>query len=362
MPIASHVRRVAADGSRILFSVDDGSWEGGATGGAEGGAGGRTDGAGGIESERDVFLRIGEWDAAGDLRTAQAVALERATWQHDIGVTAGHVVFIESPTQRFRTASSLISVPYRWVPGAESWIGIVERGGDGSAVQWLSVPQCLVTHVMGAWEEGERAGTGAGTVYELVVCSYTAPEHDQPVDLTSSVVGPEGIGLSQIGGGMAVLERWRIDGHRLERTTLDDRYVEYPRIDAACDGAAFRYGYCVETSLNASAQTVAGGRGPDQVRSLGLLRFDLVRDEVTSWHPGDGCRASEPIFVRAADGHADDEGWLLTVVDDIDRGASDLYVLDASELGRRRPEAVIHLPERLPFRSHGEWVPADRYR
>ncbi len=71
---------------------------------------------------------------------------------------------------------------------------------------------------------------------------------------------------------------------------------------------------------------------------------------------------SEPLFVRALDGRADDEGWLLSVVDDANRGTSDIYVLDASSMGRRGPEAVIHLPVRLPLRSHGEWVPADRYR
>ena len=98
------------------------------------------------------------------------------------------------------------------------------------------------------------------------------------------------------------------------------------------------------------------------VHPAGLLKFDLDRDEVASWSPVEGRRVSEPIFVRSVDGHNDEEGWLLTVVDDPDRGASDLYVLDASSFGRRSPEAVIHLPERLPFRSHGEWVPADRYR
>ena len=78
--------------------------------------------------------------------------------------------------------------------------------------------------------------------------------------------------------------------------------------------------------------------------------------------PGSGRTPSEPLFVRAVDGHGDDEGWLLSVVDDANRGASDLYVLDASSLGGGSPEAVIHLPVRLPVRSHGEWVPADRYR
>ena len=96
--------------------------------------------------------------------------------------------------------------------------------------------------------------------------------------------------------------------------------------------------------------------------AAGLLKFDLRRDEVAGWSPGPEHWPSEPVFVRAVDGHEDDEGWLLTVVDDHNRGASDLYVLDASALGRRSPEAVIHLPERLPFRSHGEWVSADQYR
>ena len=372
VPIASHVRRVAADGSRTLFSVDDGSWDGGVVGGGPGEVGGRP--GGGAGSDDETFLRIGEWDAAGELRRSQAIALERATWQHDIGVTAGRVVFIESPTRKLGAAASSGAVPYCWVPGAESWVGVVDRGGDGSAVQWLSVPLCLVTHVMGAWDDqsegrpwtgaGSRteATAGAGNAIELLVCCYEAPELGQPVDLTTSVVGPDGIGSSPIGGGLAVLQRWRIEGDRLERATLDDRGVEYPRIDGVLDGAAFRYGYCVETSQSVSGPPMDGAGRPGPVRHLGLLRFDLVRDEVTSWSPGDRHEPSEPIFVRAADGHADDEGWLLTVVDDPDRGASDLYVLDASDFGRRQPEAVIHLPERLPFRSHGEWVPADLYR
>jgi carotenoid cleavage dioxygenase-like enzyme len=373
VPIASHVRRDGADGSRILFSVDDGSWDRDAET-AEAGA------------ERETFLRIGEWDAAGDLRAAQAIPLERATWQHDIGVTSGHVVFIESPTRRLGPEASLGAIPYGWELSSESWVGVVERGGDGSHVQWLSVPLCLVTHVMSATElpdagaraggdRGSAAGTGgagagagagprsgAEAAIELFVCCYDAPEIGQTVDLDASVVGPGGIGLSPIGSGLAGLERWRVEGGRLVRTRLDDRNMEYPRTDAVLDAAAVRYGYCVETSLTASPVTIDGARGPSLVRSLGLLRFDLVRDEVRSWQPDAGYAASEPIFVRAADGHADDEGWLLTVVDNPDRGASDLYVLDASEFGRRRPEAVIHLPERLPFHSHGEWVSAGLYR
>ena len=57
---------------------------------------------------------------------------------------------------------------------------------------------------------------------------------------------PAGIGLTTIGGSLGVLERWRIVGEDIERTVVDERYVEYPRIDPACEAAAFRYGYALE--------------------------------------------------------------------------------------------------------------------
>jgi carotenoid cleavage dioxygenase len=150
-------------------------------------------------------------------------------------------------------------------------------------------------------------------------------------------------------------------GEHLERTQVEDRTVEYPRVDPLCAGARFRHGYCLEMAWEPDA-AASPLDGSPRIGPLGILKFDLERQVSASWQPGPGRRASEPLFVRALDGHGDDEGWLLTVVSDANRDASDLYVLDASALGRRKPEAVIHLPQLLPFRSHGEWVPADQYR
>jgi carotenoid cleavage dioxygenase-like enzyme len=348
IPIASHTHRLAADGGRVLFSVEE---RGGNEGGDEG-----EDGA----LEEGIWLLLGEWDAAGAMRTSQAVALERATWQHDIAVTTEHVVFIESPTARVPGLAD--PVPFGWLPGSEGWVGVARRGGQGN-VRWLRYEPALVTHVLGAWEDGDDI--------VLYACCYRSPEPGQPIDLSASVIGPAGIGLEPIGRSLALMERWRLQGDRVERTQVDERTVEYPRMDPVCEGGTFRYGYCVETAWADGAQGAGLGTGPGtgpgpdpgaRAAHPGLLRFDLQRDDVVSWTPGPGRTPSEPIFVRARDGHGDDEGWLLSVVDDPDRRASDLYLLDASSLGRRGPEAVIHLPARLPFRSHGEWVPADRYR
>ena len=342
VPVASHVRRDAATGGRVLFGVERGT------------------------EAAPPFLRIGEWDISGALVHHREVELERATWQHDVGVTAGHIVFIESPTE-FSAAlygydsapdeqewAPDVPVPFRWDPGAPGWVGVLDRSRDGagvgSGVRWVRLDPCLVTHVLHAHDDGDAV--------VLYVCRYEVPEEGQPVDLDASVVGPGGIGMSLIAGGLPVLERWRIEGDRLERSQVDDRMLEYPTSDPVCDAGPFRYGYGVEVAptLDRSADR--------EVDHVGLLRFDVARDEVVAWNPGHYRTASEPLFVRAVDGRSDDEGWLLSVVYDAARGGSDLYVLDASSFGRRAPQAVIHLPESvaLPFRSHGTWIDAGRYR
>jgi carotenoid cleavage dioxygenase len=367
VPVASHVHRDAVTGGRVLFGV--------------------------VPPTEDAppFLRLGEWDAAGALSHQMEVPLDRATWQHDIGVTARHIVFIESPTEYAEDLTSgeedgaggegvegegegegegeddgggpagdrgpsggggperRVAVPFRWTPGAEGWVGVLDREGDGSDVQWVRVDPCLVTHVLHAHDDGDAV--------VLYVCRYETPEAGRPVDLTRSVVGPSGIGESLIGDGLPNVERWRIEGGHLERRQIDERFVEYATSDPTCEGAPFRYGYGVEVAPNHDRSVDAA------VDHLGLLRFDMARDEVAAWNPGPYRTASEPLFARAADGRSDDEGWLLTMVYDAPRGASDLYVLDASSFGRR-PQAVIHLPAgaALPFRSHGTWISADRYR
>ena len=149
VPIASHVHRVAADGSRVLFAVDDGLARA-----AE------TDGAG--PEPEGIWLRIGEWEATGGLRSAQSVELERATWQHDIGVTADHVVFIESPTTRLAQPGES-AVPFGWVPGAEGWMGVVHRGGDGSGGDGSGGTGVVGTGVVGTGVVGTaRRVTAAG--------------------------------------------------------------------------------------------------------------------------------------------------------------------------------------------------------
>jgi carotenoid cleavage dioxygenase len=89
----------------------------------------------------------------------------------------------------------------------------------------------------------------------------------------------------------------------------------------------------------------------------GLVKYDLARDEAVRFQPGEHGQAGEPVFVRGAEGHGEDEGWVLSVVYDPTRDASDLVVLDATAFAGP-PVATVHLPARVPFGFHGSWIPA----
>lgn len=87
-----------------------------------------------------------------------------------------------------------------------------------------------------------------------------------------------------------------------------------------------------------------------------LVRHDFLHGRSERWDPGRGRWPGEPLVVKADGARAEDEGWVLSLVYDARRDASDLVVIDASRFGEN-PEAVIHLPARVPFGFHGSWLP-----
>lgn len=61
----------------------------------------------------------------------------------------------------------------------------------------------------------------------------------------------------------------------------------------------------------------------------------------------------EPVLVPDGDG---EEGWLLTLVYRAEARRTDLVILRSEDLAL---QAVLPLPQSLPFGFHGSWVPAD---
>jgi carotenoid cleavage dioxygenase-like enzyme len=272
------------------------------------------------------FLRYHSVDAQGELTRTEAVELPRATMIHDFGVTATRVVFLDLPVVfDLDLAASGRQLPFRWFPEAGARVGVMPRDGVGTDIRWISIDPVYVFHVLNAYDDGDSV------VMDVV-------RYDSAFDTAPGEV---------IASTQPVLARWTVDpaANRVSEERLDDTFVEFPRIDPAVAGLPHRYGYC--TSLDAL----------DTRTPMGLVKYDLDRDEAVRFDPGEHRSAGEAVFVRAADGHGEDEGWVLTVVYDATRDASDLVILDGTSFAGP-PVATIQLPARVPFGFHGSWIPS----
>ena len=63
--------------------------------------------------------------------------------------------------------------------------------------------------------------------------------------------------------------------------------------------------------------------------------------------------ASEGVFVPVGSG--EDDGYVLSVVYDGEAGTSHVRIIDAQDFAAP-PVAKIHLPQRVPFGFHGNWI------
>jgi carotenoid cleavage dioxygenase len=194
------------------------------------------------------------------------------------------------------------------------------RGGRGANVRWLEIEPCYVFHPVNAFEEGGRIVLD---VARYPVLWRGAPEGFDP----------------------AYLHRFAIDlaAAKVSEQRLDERAIEFPRIDERRTGAPARYGY-------AAANHLGAGSSPER-----LVKYELATGACRELELGPGVAPSEFVFVPAGETAGEDEGWLVGYAYDRARGASDFLVLDAQRFAGP-PVARVPLPARVPFGFHGNWI------
>lgn len=253
-------------------------------------------------------------DAGGELTVNRPVEVPALTMMHDFAMTAGHVVFMDLPIVfNLDLAIAGAGMPFRWDDGYGARFGVLRRDDPFGEIRWFDIDPCYIFHVANAHDSAD------GNSIELQAVRY--PElwrHDGGFDADG------------------VLWSWTLDlsaGTVTERQ-LDDRGVEFPRIDDRLAGLPARYGVAV---------------GGDR-----LVRYDLTDGSATEHTFGDG-RPGEAVFVPAAGSSDESDGWYLAYVYDPARDGSDLVIVDAADFAGG-PVATIHLPQRVPYGFHGNWI------
>ncbi|MGZ6995395.1 MAG: carotenoid oxygenase family protein [Acidimicrobiia bacterium] len=277
------------------------------------------------------FLTYHVAAADGTLIHSSEVPVRASTMIHDFTITETDAVFwelpvvfdLESATKWIANPDSGV-FPYRWSPDYGARIGIMPLGGPGGAISWYEIDQCYVFHGVNAHRDGHNV--------VLDVCRL------------SSMFEP-----GQRLGGDLTLRRWTVDTER-NRVTDDvverDDPGELPSRDPRRVGRSQRFGYFVQTRDN-----------PHTVEFGGLIKRDYRTGRVEVWDPGPSHHAGEWLFVPDGGSPDEDAGYLLTYLHDDATNASELVIVDASDV-TAGPVARIRTPQRVPYGFHATWVPA----
>lgn len=243
---------------------------------------------------------------------------------HDTAITESRVLLFDLPcTFDLETAMTGARLPYRWNPDHGARVGLIPREGTADDVRWFDVDLCYVFHPLNAYDTPDGK-----VVVDLV---------RWPKMFDQDVRGPS--------EGPARLERWTIDpaADKVLTEIIDDRGQEFPRHDERVLGRQHRFGYAAVIG-DAFDHSVA-------------LKHDLVAGTTEVHDFGPGRHTGELVFVPRAPDSAEDDGWLLSLVYDEGTDRSDLVVLHAQDF-TGDPVATVHLPQRVPYGFHGNWVPS----
>jgi carotenoid cleavage dioxygenase len=306
-------------------------------------------------------VRYSVTGADGRVRRTVDVEVTGSPMMHDFSLTAGHVLIYDLPVtfdldfvarsapgplgrpsrwlaSQFigkrripdRIAAAAMGsggdgFPYAWNPNYPARVGVMPRDGDGSDVRWFDVEPCYVYHPLNAYDDGS----------DRIVLDVVR----HPQMFASDRSGPN--------EGPPTLDRWTVDlsAGKVIEERLDDRGQEFPRIDERLTGHRHRYGYAPAVGTDAGDIDLTGA----------LLKHDMVagRSEARSFGPTH--RVGEFVFVPSGADAAEDDGVLMGFVHDDLSERTDLVLLDAGTL---EDVARVHVPARIPYGFHGNWIPA----
>ncbi|MER7363630.1 carotenoid oxygenase family protein [Nonomuraea wenchangensis] len=269
----------------------------------------------------------------GTVRQVRDIPIADAPMLHDFALTERYVVLYDLPvTFSMEHAQKGAPLPYAWNEAHGARLGLLPRAGGET--RWFDVEPCWVFHTVNAYDDGD----------EVVVDVIRYPKRFVDARLDA--------------GGAPTLDRWRIDtvSGKVSQTRLDDRSQEFPRIDERRTGLPHRYGYTAAArELNdiVSPHDTELEDLPDEAFDNTLIKHDLVRGTQEARQFGRGAYVGEPVFVP--EGEAEDDGYVMTLVNNPDRGAADLVIVSARDF-TGEPVATVHLPARVPLGFHGSWI------
>ncbi len=241
---------------------------------------------------------------------------------HDMALTKHYAIVFDFPVTLSFIALGLGSkFPFRWDDKHQARVGLLPREGKAEDIIWCNVSQSYAFHPVNAYEDEN------GQVI-IDLCRYERM-------FAADTNGPFGDSLPR-------LDRWTIDpkAKKVSEQIVNERGQEFPRCHPALNSKPYQFGYTLAV---------------EDKSFPGIYKQDMKTGESSLFKFGKGRHGGEPVFVPKEAASSEDDGYLMTFVYDEASNTSELIILDALDLSRPAL-ARVHLPVRVPYGFHGNWV------
>ncbi len=272
------------------------------------------------------WLTYGVTGPAGEALHSTEIAVHSPMMMHDMAITPSHSLLLDlGVAYDFSMMEKGFSIPLRWHQERPCRIGVIPRYGQ--SIQWYAIDPCFIQHISNAYNQSEST---------IVLDAVRYPWYMRITPNQNKFDA----------NPLGALWRYTIDlqSGTVNEQAIDDTGIEFPRINESRVGQDYRYVYTAEQPTD------------EEIR--GIIRYDVTTGVTQRHRIPAGDQNGEPVFVPAKRQTTEDDGWVLTYVYRKATDQSDLLILNASDISGK-PQAVVHLPHRVPAGFHATWVPSD---
>jgi carotenoid cleavage dioxygenase len=292
-------------------------------------------------SKQAPYLHCGVVDAQNRLRHYRPVPLPGPRLPHDMAFTSRFMILNDFPL--FWDAALLPKgLHVARMHDLPSRFALVPRPGSGAgeAIRWFEAGPTYVLHFVNAWEDGD----------EVVLQGYRQRTPMPPPLAGAPKPYAMLMAYTDLHSLKPQLWRWRFN-------LRSGATREEPLEEGVSEFGSYNHGYAMRP--NRYVYSAIGEHG--MFLFTGLRKHDLQTGVVEDASFGPGVYGSEAPFAPRSGAAAEDDGYLLTYITDLNRDCSECWVYAAQDLGAG-PIARARLPARIPSGTHACWAPAAELR
>ena len=263
------------------------------------------------------IIRCHVLDKNAQITQSIAIDVPHPCMVHDFVLTPNYVIIFLCPV-----VVDFMSIAERqdfaqWRPELNTRILVLNRSNLKSDVTWFETEPFFTFHFANACELNQ----------EIVIEHVRYPKFS----------------LKNLGS--ATLYRTTLNFEKQECThqQLDDKNIEFPRINEHYNSIPYRYIYMVSNMEQSNTD-----------RYTTLIKYDLEENQSISYDFGQDYEIGEAVFAPKQNSQQEDDGYLMLFIYNKHTAKSDFVILEAQNL-LVGPIARVKLPTRVPSGLHGSW-------